>query len=142
MRELREKPAGTVRITASEYAADAILLPKLATLLPKYPGLHTHQRALDAGDALHGASVHFVTAELDGGPVIAQAELTVRPDDTPESLAERLLPREHRLLVACVRAIAHGHVRLCEGRVEADGTALPEPLQLASDGELHRRGID
>lgn len=109
------------------------------SLLPKYPGLHTHQRALDAGDALHGASVHFVTAELDGGPVIAQAEIAVRADDTAEALAERLLPREHALLVASVRALAHGRVRLHEGRVACDGRPLAQPLQLASDGELHRR---
>lgn len=112
------------------------------SLLPKYPGLHTHQRALEAGDALHGASVHFVTAELDGGPVIAQTEIAVRAEDTPETLAERLLPREHRLLVACVRALAQGRVLWRAGQVELDGVALTEPLQLASDGELHRRCLD
>lgn len=109
------------------------------SLLPRYPGLHTHQRALEAGDRLHGASVHFVTAELDGGPVIAQAEIAVRTDDTPEALAERLLPREHKLLVASVRALAQGRVRLQDGRVELDGTPLTAPLQLASDGELRER---
>jgi len=109
------------------------------SLLPKYPGLHTHERALAAGDALHGASVHYVTAELDGGPVIAQAELAVRAGDTPASLAERLLPREHRLLVACVDAIARGHVRLRDGRVEHDAKPLAAPLQLASDSRLHER---
>ncbi len=109
------------------------------SLLPRYPGLHTHQRALEAGDALHGASVHFVTAELDGGPVIAQAEIAVRAEDTAESLAERLLPREHKLLVASVRALAQGRVRWHAGRVELDGVPLNAPLQLASDGELHDR---
>lgn len=109
------------------------------SLLPKYPGLHTHERALAAGEALHGASVHYVTAELDGGPVIAQAELAVRAGDTPASLAERLLPREHRLLVACVDAIARGRVRLHAGQVECDGAPLVTPLQLASDSRLHRR---
>src|SRR5690606_18673350 len=60
------------------------------SLLPKYRGLHTHRRALEAGDTEHGASVHWVTAELDGGPVIAQAVVPVRPDDTEHSLAERV----------------------------------------------------
>ncbi len=109
------------------------------SLLPRYPGLRTHQRALEAGDRLHGASVHFVTAELDGGPVIAQAEIAVRTDDTPEALAERLLPREHKLLVASVRALAQGRVRLHAGGVQLDGMPLTAPLQLASDGELRER---
>src|SRR5579859_1766738 len=61
------------------------------SLLPKYPGLHTHARALEAGDPRHGASVHFVTAELDGGPVLAQADIDVRAGDTPDAIAARLL---------------------------------------------------
>lgn len=77
------------------------------SLLPKYPGLHTHRRAIEAGDAEHGASVHQVTAELDGGPVIAQTRLPILPGDTPESLAARLLPLEHALLVGCVKEYAN-----------------------------------
>ena len=76
------------------------------SLLPKYPGLDTHQRAIDAGDAEHGASVHYVTAELDGGPVIAQTHLPIHADDTPERLALRLLPLEHELLVSTVAKLA------------------------------------
>ena len=79
------------------------------SLLPKYPGLDTHQRAINAGDAEHGASVHYVTAELDGGPVIAQTRLAIQIDDTPESLAERLLPLEHELLVSTVAKLAGAH---------------------------------
>jgi phosphoribosylglycinamide formyltransferase-1 len=68
------------------------------SLLPKYRGLHTHRRALEAGDSEHGASVHFVTAELDGGPVIAQATLAIEAGDDEQQLAQRLLPLEHQLL--------------------------------------------
>ncbi|MFZ2237380.1 MAG: phosphoribosylglycinamide formyltransferase [Dokdonella sp.] len=75
------------------------------SLLPKYPGLDTHQRAIDAGDMEHGASVHYVTAELDGGPVIAQTRLPIQSDDTSESLAVRLLPMEHELLVSTVEKL-------------------------------------
>jgi phosphoribosylglycinamide formyltransferase-1 len=100
------------------------------SLLPKYRGLHTHRRALEAGDAMHGASVHFVTAELDGGPTIAQAEIPVHPGDTPESLAGRLLEQEHHLLVACVARIAEGRITLSGDRVMLDGSPLTAPLRL------------
>lgn len=100
------------------------------SLLPKYPGLHTHARALAAGDAVHGASVHFVTAELDGGPVISQVELPVIAGDTPESLAARLLQLEHRLLVATVGLIALRRVTLGAQGVEYDGESLSQPLRL------------
>jgi phosphoribosylglycinamide formyltransferase-1 len=110
------------------------------SLLPKYPGLHTHRRVLAAGDAEHGASVHFVTAELDGGPVIAQIHLAVVPGDTPESLAARLLPLEHRLLVATVDALARGRVALGADGIELDGRRLPAPLRLGADGRLHGAG--
>ncbi|WP_018971236.1 phosphoribosylglycinamide formyltransferase [Rudaea cellulosilytica] len=106
------------------------------SLLPKYPGLRTHARAIDAGDAEHGASVHYVTAELDGGPVIAQAALPILADDTPESLAGRLLPFEHRLLVATVRLIATGEIALEGNRVVRNGVALRAPLRLNDGGDL------
>lgn len=106
------------------------------SLLPKYPGLHTHARALAAGDAVHGASVHFVTAELDGGPVMAQVELPVLAGDTPESLAARLLNLEHRLLVASVRLLAQQRVQLGANGVELDGAPLQRPLLLDDMGRL------
>lgn len=106
------------------------------SLLPKYRGLHTHRRVLEAGDAEHGASVHFVSAELDGGPVIAQARIDVRPGDTEDTLAERLLPREHRLLTACVDAIARGTVREHHGAVWFHDQPLAAPLQLDAAGML------
>jgi phosphoribosylglycinamide formyltransferase-1 len=106
------------------------------SLLPKYPGLHTHARALEAGDSIHGASVHFVTAQLDGGPVIAQAELPVLADDTPDTLAARLLPLEHRLLAASVRLIADERIALGTSGVEFNGQPLAAPLRLHTDGKL------
>ena len=105
------------------------------SLLPKYAGLHTHRRALAAGDAEHGSSVHFVTAELDGGPVLAQARIAVLPGDTPETLADHLLAHEHRLLVATVAAIAARRITLGSEGVLHDGVALEAPLQLR-DGQL------
>ena len=99
------------------------------SLLPKYRGLHTHRQCLDAGDAEHGASVHFVTAELDGGPVIAQARIPVVAGDTEDSLAERLLVEEHRLLPAVVAAIASGRLGWSNGPIY-DGHALQAPLIL------------
>lgn len=106
------------------------------SLLPKYRGLHTHRRALAAGDAEHGASVHFVSAELDGGPVIAQARIIVEPGDTEDSLAARLLPHEHRLLVACVGAIAGGTVRERDGRAWFHDAPIAVPLRLDAAGQL------
>lgn len=78
------------------------------SLLPKYPGLHTHARALEAGDAEAGCSVHEVTAELDGGPILGQARVPVLPDDTPETLAARVLVQEHRLYPMVLRRFAKG----------------------------------
>jgi len=106
------------------------------SLLPKYRGLHTHRRALESGDAVHGASVHFVTAELDGGPTIAQAEIPVLAGDTPDALAERLLQKEHRLLAACVALIATGRVALADTGVLYEGAPLAAPLRLDADGAL------
>ena len=108
------------------------------SLLPKYRGLHTHRRALEAGDAEHGASVHFVTPELDGGPVIAQARIEVHADDSEESLATRLLPLEHRLLVAVVADIAAGRIRMQDGHVLVDAKPLEQPLRLDRQGRLSR----
>lgn len=107
------------------------------SLLPKYRGLHTHRRALEAGDAEHGASVHFVTTELDGGPVLAQACVAVAPDDDEASLAARVLAREHPLLRACVAAFAAGEFALRGDRVLRHGTPIAAPLQLGADDRLH-----
>ncbi len=103
------------------------------SLLPLYPGLHTHRRALEAGDRQHGASVHFVTAELDGGPVIARTIINVVDQDTEESLAKRLLGKEHQLLCTCVELIANGRIGWSAGGVLSDGSALAFPLSLGND---------
>jgi len=78
------------------------------SLLPKYRGLNTHARALDAGDAEHGCSVHVATPELDDGPILGQARVPVKPGDTPETLAARVLDMEHRLYPAVLRRFASG----------------------------------
>jgi len=104
------------------------------SLLPRYRGLHTHRRALEAGDAEHGASVHFVTAELDGGPLIAQARLAIETGDDEETLARRLLPLEHRLLPAVVALVAAHRLALGEAGVLLDGQPLHAPLQLGEHG--------
>lgn len=100
------------------------------SLLPKYPGLHTHRRALDAGDTRHGASVHFVTAELDGGPVLACSEIAIEAGDDPESLSARLLPREHELLCRCVQWIAEGRAQLRDNVVHFDDSPLSDTLRV------------
>lgn len=100
------------------------------SLLPKYKGLRTHQRALEAGDAEHGASVHFVSAELDGGAVIAQAKIPVVAGDTPQTLATRLLPREHRLYVEVLKLAVAGRLTERDGRAFRDGQPIFSPLSL------------
>jgi formyltetrahydrofolate-dependent phosphoribosylglycinamide formyltransferase len=87
------------------------------SLLPKYPGVDTHRRSLEAGDHVHGCTVHEVTAGVDDGPVIGSAEIDVRPDDTPEALGARLLKAEHLLFPRCVAAVARGG---SSGRVRED----------------------
>lgn len=104
------------------------------SLLPKYRGLHTHRRALEACDAEHGASVHFVTAELDGGPVIAQACLSIEAGDDEERLAQRLLPLEHRLLPAVLRLLAEGRLQWDGQAPRFDGELLLAPLRLGDHG--------
>lgn len=104
------------------------------SLLPKFQGLHTHERALAAGEREHGASVHFVTAELDGGPVIVQARVPVLAGDTAETLAARVLAQEHRLYPLAVRWFAEGRLRLDDaGRPRCDDRVLQMPLVLQSD---------
>jgi len=88
------------------------------SLLPAFPGLATHRRALAAGVRVHGATVHFVSHEVDGGAIIAQAAVPVRIDDTEETLSARVLAQEHRLLPRCVRMLLEGTLNWREGRVE------------------------
>lgn len=109
------------------------------SLLPRYPGLDTYRRAIEAGDTVHGASVHFLTAELDGGPVIAQRRVPVQPSDDVKALTDRIAPEEHRLVVATVELFAQHRVELHDDRVSIDGAPLGEPLQLGENGTLHHQ---
>lgn len=106
------------------------------SLLPKYKGLRTHRRALDAGDTEHGASVHFVIPELDAGTVIAQARMPIGPGDTPETLAQRLLPHEHRLLHAVLGLAVAGRLAERDGVAYVDAQPMFTPLQLDSSANL------
>nr|VFK65043.1 MAG: phosphoribosylglycinamide formyltransferase-1 [Candidatus Kentron sp. UNK]VFK69664.1 MAG: phosphoribosylglycinamide formyltransferase-1 [Candidatus Kentron sp. UNK] len=92
------------------------------SLLPRLPGLHTHERAIEQGFDEHGASVHFVTEEVDGGPIIIQARVPVLPDDTPELLAERVLEQEHRIFPQAIGWFAAGRLEIRDGQVWLDGT--------------------
>ena len=103
------------------------------SLLPAFKGLKTHAQALAAGVPEHGASVHFVTPDLDGGPVIAQARVPVLPGDDAPTLAGRVLAREHPLLVASVGLFARRRVALVDDAVTLDGRPLATPLQLAAN---------
>ncbi|HGG05186.1 MAG TPA: phosphoribosylglycinamide formyltransferase [Aliiroseovarius sp.] len=102
--------AGFMRILSADFTSRwaGNILNIHPSLLPKYKGLHTHKRAIDAGDKTAGCSVHLVTAELDGGPVLGQAHVPILPGDTPETLAARVLPLEHRLYPAVLRRFAEG----------------------------------
>ena len=95
------------------------------SLLPKYPGLNTHARALEAGDREHGCSLHFVTDELDGGPLIAQARFPVAANDTAETLSEKVQAREHRLYPQVLRWRAQQRLQMTDQGVELDGERLP-----------------
>jgi phosphoribosylglycinamide formyltransferase-1 len=102
--------AGFMRVLTPAFVARwaGRMLNVHPSILPLFPGLETHARALAAGMAVHGCTVHEVTPELDSGPILGQAVLAVTPDDTPETLAARLLPLEHRLYPAVLRRFAAG----------------------------------
>ena len=119
--------AGFMRILTGGFVRhyEGRLLNIHPSLLPKYKGLHTHQRALEAGDAEHGCSVHFVTEELDGGPLVVQAVVPVESGDTPESLAQRVHAEEHRIYPLAMRWFAEGRLRLGATGARLDGEELP-----------------
>lgn len=126
--------AGFMRILSPGFvnALQGRLINIHPSLLPKYKGLHTHQRALDAGDRIHGCSVHFVTPELDGGPVIAQAVVDVRDDDSVETLAARVHAAEHRLYPTVLSWLAQQRLTLNAGLIYFDGQPLSAAQQLAT----------
>jgi phosphoribosylglycinamide formyltransferase-1 len=98
------------------------------SLLPKYPGLDTHQRAIDAGDKWAGSTVHFATEELDGGPLIIQGRVPVEPGDTASTLAARVLRVEHQIYPAAVALFAAGRLEYRDGAAWLDGRRLEEPI--------------
>ena len=118
--------AGFMRILSGGFVRhyQGRLLNIHPSLLPRYKGLHTHRRALKAGDAEHGCSVHFVTEELDGGPLVVQAVVPVAPDDTVQSLAQRVHAQEHVIYPMAVHWFANGRLRLGEQGALLDGQPL------------------
>lgn len=126
--------AGYMRILGADFVArfDGKLVNIHPSLLPLYKGLHTHARALEAGDTQHGASVHFVVPELDAGTVLAQARVDVLPGDSPETLAARVLEVEHPLLIASLQLLASGRVTEQNAQLQLDGHPLFSPLVLDS----------
>ena len=102
-------------------------------LLPRYPGLNTHQRVLDAGDEWHGSTVHFVTEELDGGPRILQGRLRVDPDETAEQLQHRVQAIEHRIYPEAAGLVASGRVAFRDGETWLDGHVAKEPVMRTYD---------
>lgn len=106
------------------------------SLLPAYPGLNTHQRALAEGESEHGCSIHFVTAELDAGPIIAQAVVAITPDDDAASLAERVQRQEHRLLPLVAGWFAAGRLHQAGGQVCLDGQLLTAPVRIRAADPL------
>lgn len=130
--------AGFMRILGTDFVRHyrGRMLNIHPSLLPKYPGLHTHQRAIDAGDAEAGATVHFVTEELDGGPPVLQAAVPVHTGDTAELLAARVLEKEHQIYPLAARWFAEGRLQLNGNQAELDGTALP------ATGVLFHTGTD
>ena len=123
--------AGFMRILTAQFigAFAGRMLNVHPSLLPKYPGLHTHRRCLEAGDAAHGVSIHFVTEQLDGGPVILQAEVPVLPGDTETTLSARVQQAEHRIYPQAIDWFARGRLLLQDGRAWLDGKPLDAPLR-------------
>lgn len=126
--------AGFMRILSADFVRhyEGRLLNIHPSLLPKYKGMHTHQRALDAGDREHGCSVHFVTEELDGGPLVVQAVVPVESGDSAQTLAQRVHTQEHRIYPLAVRWFAEGRLIL------GDQGALLDGQLLAASGHLIR----
>lgn len=136
--------AGFMRILSPQFVARYAgrMLNIHPSLLPRYRGLNTHRRVLAAGDAHHGASVHFVTAALDAGPVVLQSRVPVLPGDTEQSLAERVHATEHVIYPKVIGWSAQGRLVWRDDRAWFDGEALDEPmleiLHSPSDGNAWR----
>lgn len=105
-------------------------------LLPRYPGLNTHARALDAGDSHHGSTVHFVTEELDGGPRILAGRLAIKPGETPAQLQTRVRALEHKIYPQAADLFARGRIAYRDGQALLDGVVLDEPIMEDFSGSL------
>jgi phosphoribosylglycinamide formyltransferase 1 len=123
--------AGFMRILSAEFVNRFAgrILNIHPSLLPKYPGLHTHRRVLQAHDKEHGATVHFVTEQLDGGPAVIQARIAVAAQDDEASLAARVQAQEHRIYPLAVRWYCEGRLRCEGGHAWLDGRMLHGPVQ-------------
>jgi len=119
--------AGFMRILGDEFVRRYAgrLMNIHPSLLPAFPGLHTHRRALAEGVRIHGCTVHFVRPAMDEGPIIVQAAVAVRPDDDADSLAARVLAEEHRIYPQAVRLFAEGRICVSEERVAVTGASAP-----------------
>jgi phosphoribosylglycinamide formyltransferase-1 len=119
--------AGFMRVVGSAFVERYAgrMLNIHPSLLPAYPGLHTHRRALADGVRIHGCTIHLVTANLDHGPIVAQGAVPVRDDDDEDSLAARVLAVEHRLLPAAIRAFCEGRLVIAGGHVRVKGGMVP-----------------
>jgi phosphoribosylglycinamide formyltransferase-1 len=124
--------AGFMRILSDRFVNHFLgrMLNIHPSLLPKYKGLHTHQQAIDAGDREHGATVHFVTPDLDSGPLIIQARISVLENDTADSLAARVLEKEHLIYPQAIAQVASGQIKMDDGTVKFQGETLTSPQQL------------
>lgn len=118
--------AGFMRILTEEFTQKYTgkMLNIHPSLLPKFQGLNTHQRAIDAIEAEHGVTIHFVTAELDGGPIIAQSHIKVLEDDSAESLAKRVLIEEHKLFPKVIHWFTQNRLKLKNNKVTLDGKSM------------------
>ncbi|PCJ16179.1 MAG: phosphoribosylglycinamide formyltransferase [Gammaproteobacteria bacterium] len=120
--------AGFMRILTAEFTRQYVgkMINIHPSLLPKYQGLNTHQRAIDDGQSQHGCSIHFVTEELDGGPVIAQAQVPVLKEDDAQALAQRVQQQEHWLFPQCVKWFGERRIALKTGKIYLDEEILPK----------------
>jgi len=130
--------AGFMRVLSDDFVRHyrGRLLNIHPALLPKYRGLHTHRRVLEAGEREHGCSVHFVTEELDSGPIIAQAKVMVKPDDTETSLAARVREREHLLYPLVIRWFAEDWIKFDGNRVLFNGQPMHAPRVFEINEEI------
>lgn len=127
--------AGFMRLLSPWFVArwEGRMLNIHPALLPAFRGLDTHERALEAGVRIHGATVHFVVPEMDSGPIVAQGAVAVLDGDTPDTLAARVIAVEHRIYPLALRLLAADRVRVVSGRCAIDGQIAPQGALIAPD---------